>query len=372
MNCDPSQETVEAAPAKSGPSNNHRHHRSASTHTLQVLPLDSLRTDGGTQPREEINTLVVSEFAEAMTEGAPFPPIAVFFDGAEYWIADGFHRYHAARKIEALDISAEVRSGTQRDAILYAAGANATHGLRRTNTDKRRAVMTLLNDEEWSKWSDREIAKRCAVSDRFVSSLRTVRSDTPAPTERTYTDKHGKTGRMNTARIGRRRHRKPANGQEQDDAIRAELAKNDGGTWGGIAGRIGATRSRVQAVAHELGIDGRDRRVVRADDCDEDAGDHDLVEDDQDDDQRVRPELDTTVRTRTRKQVSDKELKRALDLISGYVGVIEGATYGLGTMIVEYSNVPEVQTKIGHFAEALLWSGKEIARMLAENAGGVQ
>ena len=38
--------------------------------------------------------------------------------------------------------------GTQRDAILWSISANATHGLRRTNEDKRRAVTRLLQDPE--------------------------------------------------------------------------------------------------------------------------------------------------------------------------------------------------------------------------------
>jgi hypothetical protein len=32
--------------------------------------------------------------------------------------------------------------------------------------------MTLLHDSEWSKWSDRQIAQQCGVSNRFVSNLR--------------------------------------------------------------------------------------------------------------------------------------------------------------------------------------------------------
>src|SRR6185312_13903179 len=36
----------------------------------------------------------------------------------------------------------------------------------------RRAVITLLNDEEWSGWSDREIARRCAVDNSTVSRIR--------------------------------------------------------------------------------------------------------------------------------------------------------------------------------------------------------
>jgi hypothetical protein len=37
---------------------------------------------------------------------------------------------------------------------------------------KRRAVLTLLNDPEWAAWSDREIARQCAVTQPFVSSIR--------------------------------------------------------------------------------------------------------------------------------------------------------------------------------------------------------
>jgi hypothetical protein len=50
----------------------------------------------------------------------------------------------------------------------------------------------LLQDEERARWSDREIARRCAVSHDSV----------PAP--RTYQDRHGNVTQMDTARIGRR------------------------------------------------------------------------------------------------------------------------------------------------------------------------
>ena len=40
---------------------------------------------------------------------------------------------------------------------------NADHGKRRSNADKRRAVEMMLKDSEWGKWSDREIAAKCAV-----------------------------------------------------------------------------------------------------------------------------------------------------------------------------------------------------------------
>jgi len=82
-----------------------------------------------------------------------------------------------------------VKQGTERDAILYSVGANATHGMRRTNADKRRAVMRLLEDEEWGKWSDGEIARRCGVTRQTVTNHRA--SLAKFASEKTYTTKHG-------------------------------------------------------------------------------------------------------------------------------------------------------------------------------------
>ena len=76
-----------------------------------------------------------------------------------------------------------------------------------SNADKRKAVLTLLEDEEWSKWSDNEIAQKCEVSQPFVSKLRssliTVISD-KGQADRTYTTKHGTTATMKTGNIGNR------------------------------------------------------------------------------------------------------------------------------------------------------------------------
>jgi len=62
------------------------------------LELASIRVDGGTQSRLELNQEVVNEYAEHMAEGDVFPSVIVFQDGATYWLADGFHRYFATKK----------------------------------------------------------------------------------------------------------------------------------------------------------------------------------------------------------------------------------------------------------------------------------
>jgi len=87
-------------------------------------------------------------------------------------------------------------------AVSYAVGANASHGLKRTNRCKRNAVMTLLKDPEWSGWSDREIARRCAVSDRFIKGIRAALTPNIRSEDRTYTTKHGTTSTMTVTNIG--------------------------------------------------------------------------------------------------------------------------------------------------------------------------
>ena len=158
------------------------------------IQLKNIRIDGGTQPRQYMNEEVVSEYVELLQENVEFPPVVVFHDGANHWLADGFHRFFANKKAGFLDIEADVREGSRRDAILFSVGANANHGVRRTNDDKRKAVSTLLDDIEWSEWSDHEIARQCNVSHVTVGRVR--KSMGLEKTEKKYTTKHGTEAKM--------------------------------------------------------------------------------------------------------------------------------------------------------------------------------
>ena len=118
------------------------------TPTTEKIPIADIIVDAGTQMRQSLNLSTIAEYTEAMEEGSKFPPIVVFSDGGSYWLADGFQRIEAAKVVGYRDIEAQVRPGTLRDAILHACSANATHGERRTNADKRKSVLTLLHDPE--------------------------------------------------------------------------------------------------------------------------------------------------------------------------------------------------------------------------------
>lgn len=166
--------------------------------TTQDIPLDLISENNTSQMRVAgMDAGTVADYAAAMIAGAEFPPVVLFHDGTAYWTGDGFHRVAAARDIKRETILAEVRDGGSREAVLLAAGANATHGLRRTQADRRKAVETLLKDTEWTRWSDREIAKACAVDHKTVGSVRReLTGEFPTDRTVTYRDRHGNESKM--------------------------------------------------------------------------------------------------------------------------------------------------------------------------------
>lgn len=135
-----------------------------------TIKIADITLDHELQPRVEINHAVVDEYTEAMQRGKSFPPVVVFNDGTTNWLADGYHRYKAAQKAGLENISAEFRTGTKTDALKFALSANATHGLRRSQSDRRRAVIIALR--EFGELSDREIGRMVKVDGKTVAKYR--------------------------------------------------------------------------------------------------------------------------------------------------------------------------------------------------------
>jgi hypothetical protein len=159
------------------------------------LSLDKIRIDCGTQSRVKIDDQVVGQYTEAIKGGVVFPRVVVFHDGLQYYLGDGFHRYLATKAVGSPGIDCDVINGTLRDALLYSYGANGEHGLQRTNADKRNVVVRMLQDIEFSDWSDREIAKHCHVSAMLVA---TIRRELGMVKETTKFERGGKTHVMKT------------------------------------------------------------------------------------------------------------------------------------------------------------------------------
>src|SRR5438477_12653995 len=109
---------------------------------MEVLSLEKIKQDLSIQQRVGgLQLARVREYTTAMRNGDTFPTIVVFHEEGktDYWLSDGFHRCAAAKDAGLTEITADVQPGTKRDAVLYAAGANIAHGIRRTNHDKRKA-----------------------------------------------------------------------------------------------------------------------------------------------------------------------------------------------------------------------------------------
>lgn len=170
------------------------------------LSFDKIRLDGGTQPRAELLLDVIHEYAEQMLNGAEFPPVVVFFDGNDYWLADGFHRLNAARETcPEKSVEVEVHQGTQSDAQWYSYSVNKAHGLRRTKEDRIRAIKAALRHPEGATRSDNQIAKHVGVNDKTVAKYRAqleLSSEIPKMRERSV-KRNGKTYKQDVSQIGR-------------------------------------------------------------------------------------------------------------------------------------------------------------------------
>lgn len=170
--------------------------------TIELVELDSIRIDGDTQPREAICEETVAEYAETLAAGGDLPPLDVVRDGVNLWLWDGFHRWHAHRRIGNDRVPVVARSGTLDDARWWCLSANAVHGLRRTNADKRRAVELALAMRP--DLSDRAIAEHCGVSHTFVQNMRDQLSGNGCQMQARTVTRGGTTYTQDTSNIGKR------------------------------------------------------------------------------------------------------------------------------------------------------------------------
>ena len=140
-----------------------------------TVPPDKIEATKATQVRTTLHKNVVLAYEEDIKNGAIMPPLTVFAErGSErYILADGFHRLLAAVNADKHEVDIELHEGGMHEALMYALGANAGHGLRRTNADKRNAVKLALKNPEISRLKMQEIADICRVTTRTVRRIST-------------------------------------------------------------------------------------------------------------------------------------------------------------------------------------------------------
>lgn len=113
----------------------------------KLIKINSL--DLSFQTRYGLTDETVEEYAELMSDGKVFPPVAVIDLGDNLALVDGYHRIAAITRNGGDEVEAVVTPGTREDALRASVKANSEHGQRRTNLDKRRALEVA--------WENRDI-----------------------------------------------------------------------------------------------------------------------------------------------------------------------------------------------------------------------
>ncbi len=195
------------------------------------LKLSAIRTDGGTQARVKMDKKHVEHLSDLMKEGVDVGPLCVFFDKKEYWLADGFHRYFAAKRNGALEVECEVQEGSVEDAILHSFTVNGGRGLPMTKNDIISIVSRMLAHPKWKSWTDTQIAKHICVSNSTVGRIRRKLEEqgkVDKNTKKKYV-KNGQEFTVDTENLGKKKEEKnlpkapPAPEPQQSDDLIKEL-----------------------------------------------------------------------------------------------------------------------------------------------------
>ena len=188
---------------------------------MKKLNALTIRIDGGTQARASLNQDVVNDYAEKMKEGEVFPPVIVFYDGSEYWLSDGFHRYFAHKLNGFSSIDCDVHEGTLDDATLFSFTTNGKHGLGWTAEDKRNIVIKMLQHPIWSQWTNAEIARQANISKMTVGRVKksleadSVKTDTPEVKK--FTNSKGGTSLIDVSKVKTKTKAEPVKPTVQED-----------------------------------------------------------------------------------------------------------------------------------------------------------
>lgn len=155
---------------------------------VQMIRYRLLRFDH-TQHRLKLDDEAINDYVAAINREEELPPIQLVSDGTFYWVVDGHHRAAAYLKArdERIEIPCVVAQGTHEDAQWLSLSANKSHGVRRTNADKRNAVIFARHPKFRAK-SDRVIGEHIGVDHKTVGRWRKELASGEIPRERSAKD----------------------------------------------------------------------------------------------------------------------------------------------------------------------------------------
>jgi len=138
----------------------------------KLIFINDIDIENSPKVRAQLNEEVANDYGQALKAKANLPaPILYQGKGEKHFlIGDGLHRVTGAKAVGIKTLLCEVREGGFEEALTYALTCNTTHGLRRSQADKKRVVEAAL--AQWPKLSDTELAKRTHVDHKTVASYR--------------------------------------------------------------------------------------------------------------------------------------------------------------------------------------------------------
>jgi ParB-like chromosome segregation protein Spo0J len=157
---------------------------------LQEVPIVKIDVSRAIQTRHGVNKEKIADYAERMQAGDEFPPAQhVQFDGV-YFLVDGIHRRVAAEQAGKSTLLCSVTPGTREGAVRAAMKANTTHGLPRSNKDKKFAALVAL--KELPDLSSRAIADLLKVAHSFIEDVRRELESESSPSTKKRTGRDGR------------------------------------------------------------------------------------------------------------------------------------------------------------------------------------
>lgn len=133
------------------------------------VPLEVLIADPALQPR--VAGVDPDHVHELETVAEHWPPLKVVRQGDKYLLVDGFHRFAAAQNLNLATVSVMVlEAGPNADLQDLAFILNAAHGRPLTLSDRRAHAARLLRSH--ADWSDREVGRRCGLTQPTVAKVR--------------------------------------------------------------------------------------------------------------------------------------------------------------------------------------------------------
>lgn len=107
----------------------------------------------------------IRQCIEVLTAGYELPAIQCVFDGANYWLWDGFIRWEAHKRLDRASVLVTVVNGSYDDAVELAGTANMSHGQPRSLADVSAYICANPG------LSEPVLSRRLGLSNQLISEL---------------------------------------------------------------------------------------------------------------------------------------------------------------------------------------------------------